>query len=350
MISPARPTLGMLCVLFACSGSDSPEPPPEPPTAPPAQAPARSDDEPATTPPDPPVELQIAPAERGFSFVDPCYPGRGATPAEALRNCRRVGRTGRPVDRQRCSVCVPGHVVTVGPDDPIAMYHGCCGASGATPEAAYAECARRHGLGWCDEVETTVAPVLGPYTRHRLYGEFDHERYRFLDANGWWVDETGEAPCFPAGTLVSLSRGEVPIEEVRVGDVVRTLDPEDPESEFGPEVRAEVLGLKTQTAPELLVVRWRLGPGGCEAAEARTSRCRAEHVLRVTPLHPIWSDGAWRPASTLEVGGSLTTLDGAATISSVTLEQLEQGGVSVYTLQVAGPHTFLAGDVLVHNY
>ncbi len=69
--------------------------------------------------------------------------------------------------------------------------------------------------------------------------------------------------------------------------------------------------------------------------------------LRVTLEHPFLLEGGWVAASELKVGDELTTSDGRkARIKNI----IDVGSqVEVYNLHVAGPNTFFANDILVHN-
>ena len=63
--------------------------------------------------------------------------------------------------------------------------------------------------------------------------------------------------------------------------------------------------------------------------------------------HPFWVGGDWRPAGELQAGDVLTTPGGGSAV----LERVVRrpGECTVHNLAVAGPETYYAGGVLVHN-
>lgn len=287
-----------------------------------APAPAAT---PAHSPPPGPAFRLVARPDPYF-FVDGCMASAAASETEALRECRRLASDGEPYQRRRCK-CRRDLLIAVSPDDPIAFYRGCCWAAAESAAAARVECQRRVDEQWCepDDVEA-VHVATGPYVRKAKFRPFEGSAHRFLvPSDGHypdWVTEDGEPPCFPAGTAVELVGGPTPIERVRVGDrVVTWVD--------GHRDTAPVLDVRMRSAESLLHLRLR----------ART--------LRVTPEHPIWSDGAWRVAAALRVGDRVRGLDGELEILGI---DVVEGDVEVFSLRVGTPHSYFAGGVWVHNY
>jgi len=127
--------------------------------------------------------------------------------------------------------------------------------------------------------------------------------------------------CIAAGTLIATENGPLPVESLRVGDRVVGFDPE---------TRRRVVTTVTAMVPKAAATTLRLGDG-----------------LRVTPDHPVFADGAFRPAGALSPGSGLLTEDGAPLVAA-SLERVS-GEVTVYDLSVDWPHTYFAGGVLVHN-
>ena len=214
--------------------------------------------------------------------------------------------------------------------DKATLYHGCCSAVGATPQAAHAECRQRLEQEWCEleegESADVIEPVWGPYARRGPFGEFDGEHYRYialLSRDSYWVDETGDPPCFPDGTRVMLHDGERAIEDVRIGDRVLAMN------DAGEISHVPVLRIKVRRADELVVLD--LG--------ARR--------LRVTPRHPLLANDEWVFAGAIQPGDRLTTPDGSVEVRAVSSEH---GPVRVRTLSVGAPHVFFAEGVLAHNY
>ncbi len=68
--------------------------------------------------------------------------------------------------------------------------------------------------------------------------------------------------------------------------------------------------------------------------------------LVVTGRHPIYADGRWIEASDLRAGTRLLGIDNRATVAA---PRPIGGGRRVYDLSVGWPHTYFAGEILVHN-
>jgi len=215
----------------------------------------------------------------------------------------------------------------VTPTDPIAFYQGCCWASGETPAEAAAECERRIDEEWCEPGAPGVGPrhvvraIPGPYTRPPALRDRvgdDPSSNVYLSPEGDWLDETGEPPCFPAGTRIATEGGSRVIESIAEGERI-----------LGGDGRlAVVRRVKVREAARLLELVF---DGG---------------RLRVTEEHPVASGKAWRAAGELEVGDPLATRGGERRVNEVHVLP----GATVYTLRVAAPHTYFADGVLVHNY
>jgi hypothetical protein len=125
--------------------------------------------------------------------------------------------------------------------------------------------------------------------------------------------------CVAHGTSIATPEGERPVEELYPGDRVISFD-------------------VSKNRRDVSVVR-------------SIQRAHAEQLftfgkLRVTGSHPVFVDGAFRPASELTSGGRFLGLDGR-------LVAHERSNLSkptvVYDLSVSEPHTYFASGVLVHN-
>ncbi len=136
----------------------------------------------------------------------------------------------------------------------------------------------------------------------------------------------GGGGCFPAGTLIRTPQGQTPIETLAPGNSVLAMDPE------RRIVRARV--------DELLLAR------------SRVFRIETDRgILRTTNEHPLRRfEGDFSMAAELKPGDRvLAWADGMlmpATVLSGSFEEQEQ---QVYNLRTTWPHTFLAGDFVVHN-
>ncbi len=136
----------------------------------------------------------------------------------------------------------------------------------------------------------------------------------------------GGGGCFPAGTMIRTPAGRISIENLSAGDRVRAVNPE------GGMVEASVEKLFATRSPVITI-----------ETEQGMLRTTSEHpvglhggiFLEAGKLRPgqkvlIWNDGVLNPVGV---------------IGTSTQEQEEV----VYNLSVGSPHTFLAGNFLVHN-
>lgn len=132
----------------------------------------------------------------------------------------------------------------------------------------------------------------------RIWGEMTSPRvYRLSEVEGQtnfgkkqseWGPTVGPTHpnCFPAGHLITTSKGAVAIEDVRVGDLVLTH-----RGRWRPVKR--------------LFKTWHTGNV--------VKLTAGEHVLKATPEHPLLAEGgAWKPASSFQLGERLIQPDRAA--------------------------------------
>lgn len=139
------------------------------------------------------------------------------------------------------------------------------------------------------------------------------------------TDLRGSA-CFPAGTLISTPRGEVPIEQLSRDDMV-----------FGVEASGRVRMVKVVATIQK------------QSALLRVKTDRG--TLVTTAEHPLWRGGEeFTPAAELKAGDQVM-LRKAGKITSATVQQTEadDNEQAVYNLEVEDPHTFIADDFVVHN-
>jgi predicted lipid-binding transport protein (Tim44 family) len=136
----------------------------------------------------------------------------------------------------------------------------------------------------------------------------------------------GGGGCFPAGTMIRSLSGQVPIETLSTGDMVRAVDPE------GKLINARVEKLFAIYAHVFLV---------------ETNR----GLLRATMDHPVGlQDGTFIEAGKLQPGHKVLFWDdGALRPATVIGTSTRKREELVYNLSVNQPHTFLAADFLVHN-
>lgn len=129
--------------------------------------------------------------------------------------------------------------------------------------------------------------------------------------------------CIVEGTWVDTPTGPRRIEDLRVGDDVRSRAP-DGSYRIGKVVRST-----SARAFKYLRIPVSGGEG-----------------LRVTGAHPIWTAGAWVPAEELRSGMPVEGPGGSKRILSI---EPVYAWVRVYDLEVAPDPNFVASGVLVHN-
>lgn len=132
--------------------------------------------------------------------------------------------------------------------------------------------------------------------------------------------------CFVAGTPIATPEGALPIEQVRAGDRVLSVDPRTGES------KVEAV-LATYRTPDREVIDLEL---------------RDHAPLRVTPGHVFFSaDRGFVMARELREGEALLDPHGARVFVTRVAPRAEHE--TVYNFDVDVTHTYFAGGVLVHN-
>ena len=239
-------------------------------------------------------------------------------PDAAARGRRRAGRKGPP---------------------PIAYYladwH-----KGATRRQAVERC-RLHRIAQRakklddrdpGECASIVVPVRGPYVRRRSLGGYDDPSvYVYKGPDGEWLDATGEAACFPAGTAVATPGGDRAIETMRRDDALYAWD-----AESGRVVVARVTRVKRRPGK----------PVGTLVFDDGTT-------VEATANHPFYSAGVrrWVEAGDLAPGDRVMKLDRGALREAKLVSKTPFARVAdVFDLGVSRYHDFFAAGVLVHNY
>ena len=132
--------------------------------------------------------------------------------------------------------------------------------------------------------------------------------------------------CFPTGTPIQTTRGQIPIERLSPEDFVLGLDPE------GRIVPAQVEKI-FDTHSLILTIETDRG------------------LLHTTTDHPVGlPGGSFVPAGQLQPGQKvLVWKDGTTQNATVLRASMEEQEQQVYNLSVGWPNTFMAADFVTHN-
>lgn len=140
----------------------------------------------------------------------------------------------------------------------------------------------------------------------------------------------GPYSCFARGTKVWTQAGQLPIEQIKIGDRVLAQDVESGELAYKP-----VLAVTIRKP----VPRLKIGLG--------------LETLTTTLSHPFWLAGkGWQLAKELEVGANLHTLSGGQLVETIEREEPDFSGNGIsYNLIVADFNTYYVGEqgILVHD-
>ena len=128
-------------------------------------------------------------------------------------------------------------------------------------------------------------------------------------------------PCFAAGTLVQLPNGIKYIEDIEVGDIVKSFDVGTSST-----VNSKVTETYVHSDSDYMIING---------------------IIKTTSVHPFYSDGKWIEAGDLSVGDKILHVDGLEhTIETI---KLSDESVTVYNFEVDGTHNYFAEGYLVHN-
>lgn len=152
---------------------------------------------------------------------------------------------------------------------------------------------------------------------------------------------------FTAGTLVETDEGQIPIEDVEVGDKVLAEDPETGEQGY-----YEVVALTDHPTDEIVEVTVEVSDEeDTDDTDDEETDTHVE-VMQITADHPVYVEGqGWVLAENLGLGERLRRADGGmAKVLAIEHKHLDDP-VSVYNFTVKGPHTYfvLESELLVHN-
>lgn len=147
-----------------------------------------------------------------------------------------------------------------------------------------------------------------------------------------WLFAGCSDSCIAEGTWVSTPKGRTPVERLRVGDSVYSVD-----TETGALVEVSITHVRS-------AVR-----------ESLSLELDSHEMLRCSSNHPIFDPQTqtYRPASDWITGDArqlLQIVEGRPRVSEVLARSAYAGLVRVFDLTVSGPHSnFIAEGVVVHN-
>ena len=131
----------------------------------------------------------------------------------------------------------------------------------------------------------------------------------------------GMQGCFVAGTLVQLPNGIKYIEDIEIGDIVKSFD-----VGTSSVVNSKVTETFVHSDRYYMIINGN---------------------IKTTSVHPFYSDGNWIEAGDLSIGDKILHVDGLEhTIETI---ELSDEPVTVYNFEVDGTHNYFAEGYLVHN-
>jgi len=128
-------------------------------------------------------------------------------------------------------------------------------------------------------------------------------------------------PCFVGGTQIQMHEGVKSIEEVEIGDIVKSFD-----VGTSSVVDSKVTKTYVHTDRYYMILNGN---------------------IKTTSVHPFYIDGKWVEAGDLSIGDKILHVDGLEhTIETI---ELSDEQVTVYNFEVDGTHNYYAEGYLVHN-
>jgi hypothetical protein len=146
---------------------------------------------------------------------------------------------------------------------------------------------------------------------------------------GYSTHSAAFSNCFVAGTLIKTSEGDKPIEDIEVGDLVYSENPETGETELKP-----VVNLFRNEKTDLVHIQ----VNGQE--------------ITTTNEHPFYViEKGWVFAKDLRAGDKLVLLSGEIVIVEFVQHEILESPVTTYNFEVKDFHTYYVSElgVLVHN-
>ena len=134
-------------------------------------------------------------------------------------------------------------------------------------------------------------------------------------------DDAGRPSCFIEGTEIQMANGMKFIEDITVGDMVKSFD-----LKSNTIMNSKVMETFIHTPHNYMIING---------------------IIKTTDNHPFYSDGNWIEAGDLSIGDKILHVDGLEhTIKTI---ELSDESVTVYNFEVDGTHNYFAEGYLVHN-
>lgn len=164
------------------------------------------------------------------------------------------------------------------------------------------------------------------YTLQELYGLLPKTFVASYASHKEVYEMSGGAEgggCFSGDTSILMANDEqTPIADVALGDLVKTR--KDPNTNSL--VSARVIGKTEHLVSEYLTING---------------------TLKITPVHVVYLNGTWQPIANAKIGDTLIAANGEPV--RITSIVTHHSPLKVYNLHIDEYHTFIAGNVYVHN-
>ena len=164
-------------------------------------------------------------------------------------------------------------------------------------------------------------PTVGAYDQWVSAGSNPNNMVNYgYDAASNTSSSWGYA-CFLSGTKVDIIDGDISIEDLQIGDEVKTYDLKNSKQK-----KSKVTETYKHNVDGYLIIN---------------------DIIKTTPNHPFYSDGEWIQAGQLSIGDKILHVDGAEhKVSSI---ETFDDNIDVYNIEVDGTHNYFAEGYLVHN-
>ena len=127
--------------------------------------------------------------------------------------------------------------------------------------------------------------------------------------------------CFVGGTRIQVPNGIEYIENIEVGDIVKSFD-----VGTSSVVNSKVTETYVHSDRYYMIING---------------------IIKTTSVHPFYSDGKWIEAGDLTVGDKILHVDGL--VHTIKTIELSNEQVTLYNFEVDGTHNYFAEGYLVHN-